>query len=104
MKGINVTLTKFALTRIEEIYDYIFTESGSHRVAYKMIDRILSRSEMLALHPKSGQIEPLLNTSDQQSRYLVEGSYKIIYQHHLDKIIITDIFHCSQDPEKMKPQ
>ena len=55
----------------------------------------------LALLPDSGQIELLLKKIGQNSRYLVEGSYKIIYQHDEKTVIITDVFHTSQNPKKI---
>jgi len=39
----------------------------------------------------------------QDSRFLVEASYKIIYEYHPGHraIIVTDVFHTSQNPNKI---
>jgi plasmid stabilization system protein ParE len=51
--------------------------------------------------PESGQIEKRLSKLNQNSRYLVESSYKIIYQFQEGKVIITDVFHVKQNPKSL---
>ncbi len=55
--------------------------------------------EHLAAFPESGQVEPLLKM--QNSRYIIEGNYKIIYQFDDKNILITDVFHSKQNPKKI---
>jgi len=54
--------------------------------------------------PESGQTEPLLTAIGQESRYLIEFSYKIIYEYHKanSMVIVTDIFHTNQNPKKVE--
>jgi len=37
----------------------------------------------------------------QNSRYIIEGNYKIIYQFDDKYIFITDEFHSKQNPKKI---
>jgi hypothetical protein len=58
--------------------------------------------DQLQTQPESGQMEELLEHLNQNSRYLVEGNYKIIYQYSECVVIITDVFHVKQNPVKIK--
>jgi hypothetical protein len=58
--------------------------------------------DQLQTQPESGQMEELLEHLNQNSRYLVEGNYKIIYQYSEGVVIITDVFHVKQNPVKIK--
>lgn len=62
----------------------------------------MSRVDQLQTQPESGQMEELLEHLNQNSRYLVEGNYKIIYQYSEGVVIITDVFHVKQNPVKIK--
>lgn len=55
--------------------------------------------EYLTTKPEAGHIEYLLIEIGQNSRYIVEGNYKITYQYNDKQIIITDIFHTKQNPK-----
>jgi plasmid stabilization system protein ParE len=74
----------------------------SQSTADRLIDRIFNRTSQLKDFPESGQVEVTLAERN-GSRYLVEGFYKIVYIHSIEKseVIITDIFHTSQDPFKL---
>ena len=106
MQGKEITLdwTPFALSCLNEIHDHItYKEKGSDQ-ANKLVDKIFDRVEQLKSFPESGQKEPLLIEIGQESRYLVEASYKIIYEYHPvhSLVIITDVFQTSQYPVKIK--
>ena len=49
-----------------------------------------------------GQLEPLLEFKKFNYRYLVVWSYKIVYRESKNRVIISRVFHTSQDPEKLK--
>lgn len=59
---------------------------------------------VLATNPQAGQREELLVEREQEFRYLVEGNYKIIYWLESEKAIISAIFDCRQNPQKMKEE
>ena len=60
----------------------------------------MKQTDLLIHFPESGQKELLLQKMGQNSRYVVEGNYKIIYEYYQteNNIIITDIFHTKQNP------
>lgn len=93
--------TPFALKALDDVYDYIKKETYSDSIANKYVLRLINRVEQLNIFPNSGQEEELLKPLKQDSRYLVEGNYKIIYQFQDDIIIITDVFHVKQNPKKL---
>lgn len=101
MKKHQLVWTSFSIQCLDEIYEFIFNETFSETLAQKEVNKLISRVDQLALLPDSGQIELLLKKIGQNSRYLVEGSYKIIYQHDEKTVIITDVFHTSQNPKKI---
>lgn len=101
MKKLKIFWTPFSVRCLDDISNYIAEKSGSETIANKYINKIMDRVEQLQFHPNSGQKENLLLHLNQNSRYLVEGNYKIIYQFNEDKIIITDIFHVKQNPIKI---
>ena len=102
-RKISIKWTSFALSCLDEIYDYIAFKEKSTESAFRLQEAIFDRVEQLKDFPESGQTEPLLQEIGQDSRYLLEASYKIIYEYHPvhSMVIITDIFHTSQDPGKI---
>jgi len=93
--------TPFAVKSLNEIKDYIEQETQSETIAANYINKLIDRIEQLKTFPDSGTEEQLLKRLKQNSRYLVEGNYKIIYQCKDNKVIITDIFHTKQTPVKI---
>ena len=98
-----VQWTPFALSCLDEIYDYIAYKEKSNGPAFKLVSTIFEKVDQLKSFPVSGQSESLLQAIGQDSRYLIVASYKIIYEYHpINKtVIITDIFHISQQPGKI---
>jgi len=96
--------TPFALSRLNEIHDYILFKEKSIEIADTLIFSIFDRTEQLKNFPESGQKELLLKEKGLDSRYLVEASYKIIYEFHpsIQSVIVTDVFHTSQYPLKIQ--
>lgn len=102
--NVEIDWTPFALGCLDEIYDFVAFDRHSPDIALKLIEKIFDRTEQLKNFPESGPPEPLLKEIGQNSRYLVESSYKIIYEYHpVHKVVIvTDIFQTSQNPTKME--
>ncbi len=101
MKRRRLYWTPFSLKCLDEIKNYLEEESRSEMIANNYINKLIERVEQLQNVPESGQEEGLLKHLKQNSRYLIEGNYKIIYQYQNNKIIITDIFHTKQNPVKI---
>jgi toxin ParE1/3/4 len=101
MKKAELCWTPFALSGLEDIKKYITQETQSETIAVKYINKLINRVEQLEIFPDSGVKESLLKHLKQNSRYIIEGNYKIIYQYKDDKVIITDVFHTKQTPIKI---
>ena len=101
MKKNKLFWTPFALRALDEIAGYIEKESNSKNIAEKYINKLVSRVDQLEYFSESGVKEPLLEHLNLNSRFLIEGNYKIIYQYNNHQIIITDLFHVKQNPIKI---
>jgi|GEM_PF-304908 plasmid stabilization system protein ParE len=102
-KDIEIKWTPFALFCLNEIHNYIKLKEKDVGKADRLIESIFSKVDQLKDFPNSGQVEQLLKEIGQDSRYLIKFRFKIIYEFNSDTstIIITDIFHTSQDPGKL---
>ena len=95
----NVTLvvwTSEAFSDLESIFDFIYSQSQT--AAGGVTKSILARTRQLELFPESGSEQETLHQKKRRYRYLVQGSYKIIYSHNKDIIYIHAIVDCRQDP------
>lgn len=101
MAHYRVEWSSFAAQCLNEIHYYISSREKSTRPADRFIHKIIERTDILASHPFIGQSETALTEIGQNSRYLVEGNYKIIYQIEGNVITISDVFHTKQDPRKI---
>jgi len=100
-KIIPVAWTEPARKDLQNIYDFL--ANVSEPVAFRIINKILDRAEILKWgFAKSGQAEPLLKNRKFQYRYLVVGNYKIIYFEKNGAVIIARVFDVRQNPRKMK--
>jgi plasmid stabilization system protein ParE len=90
-----------ATNQLERVVKYIREEQGL-AYAKTVVERILSSTRNLESTPRIGQIEPLLEHKKSEYRYLVVWSYKVIYKVAKDRVVISRIFHTSQDPNRLK--
>ena len=93
-------VAEYAATRLDDIWDYYAEEAGE-RVADKITKKIVDDIDWLLLHPRGGQVEPLLDHLGLDHRRKVSGNYKIIFRIIDDLIFVSDPFDTRQDPEKM---
>ena len=89
-----------AISDLQAIYDYYITTANS-KVANKMVNLIVERSEILVEKPRIGQIEELLKHKNFEIRYLVERQYKIVYLIEDQIVLISTVFDCRQNPKKL---
>jgi plasmid stabilization system protein ParE len=80
-KKIALKWTPFALSCLDQIYDYIAFREKSDASAIKFVNEIFERVDQLIDFPESGQAEPLLAEIGRDCRCLVLASYKIIYEY-----------------------
>ena len=95
-----IVWTDFAITELNKVYKY-YLEYAGLKVAQMITHEIISKVDQLIQHPESGTIEPKLAKLNQSHRYLLSGNIKIIYKIIEAKLVITDIFDCRQNPNKI---
>lgn len=100
--SLTVYWTRFAENKIEDIYEY-YELNARVSVALKLVNGIIDRTIGLEKTPYIGPIEKLLEKREQEFRYLVYRSYKIIYWVNLNKnrIEIMNVFDTRRNPKKM---
>jgi len=100
--SLTVYWTRFAENKIDDIYEYYELNAGVS-VARKLINGIIDRTIGLEKNPYIGPKEKLLEKREQEFRYLVHKSYKIIYWVNLikNRIEVMNVFDTRRNPEKM---
>lgn len=93
----NVEWRDKALEELQAIYDYIYFRSPQN--AENVINTLLELGNSLGEFPTKFPIEPILN--QENTRFVVQWSYKIIYRIEGDRIIITRVFDSRQNPDKL---
>ena len=96
----NIIWTDFAIENLKDIFDY-YSNKANKKIAHKIRKQILDSTKQLINNPESGQIELNLEKLNQKHRYIVCGSYKLIYKIENKEIIINDVFDGRQNPMKM---
>lgn len=96
-----IVWTAESLKRLKEIFDY-YNKEASIIIAKKLVEGIISHTDILVNQPEIRSIEELLKKRKNNYRYLVYKNYKIIYWHDNDKIYIATVFDTRQNPQKMK--
>jgi toxin ParE1/3/4 len=97
-----VIWSKEALDDLEAIFDFIAEKSTT--AATRMIERIIAKSTQLESFPESGPREQSPKNKNMESRYLVEGNYKIIYDYSPTQhaVFVITVFDTRYDPEKIR--
>ena len=87
-----------AIASLQDIYDYIYTQSPQN--ADLVIDTLFDLGEKLNLFPEKNPIEPLFNAKD--IRFFPKWNFKIVHKIELDRIYILDIFSTLQNSNSYK--
>ncbi len=95
-----VIWTKLAAGQLERAVKYIKIERGTS-YAQIVLDKILESARNLKDFPQMGSVEPLLKHKKSEYRYLVVWSFKIIYRLGEKKVVVSRVFHTSQNPSKI---
>ena len=99
---LTVFWTQFAENKLEDIFHYYKYEVNID-VTRRLVTGIVDKTIDLEKHPYKGQKEELLKDRQEEFRYLVYKSYKIIYWINEEKqrIEIANVFDCRRNPTKM---
>lgn len=98
---IKIEWSELSERQLTDIYNY-YSSEASPGIAKRIVNKIISRVEILYENPLAGAKEELLTEYPEDFRYLVEGNYKIIYWKVQKMITVASVFDCRQNPEKMK--
>ena len=89
-----IIFTNGARDDLHQLHEYLSQNSPAY--AKRLLDRIISRVDMLHNFPQSGRKLPEA-PSDELLRELLEGNYRIIYELLPDeRILILKIHHTSR--------
>ncbi len=91
--------TNQSLLLLKEIFDY-YNKRVSKRLAYKIVNEISERLEMLIVFPEAGKIEKELSGLHKY-RSIILGNYKIIYSVRKD-IYIHLVFGFRRNPKNLE--
>jgi toxin ParE1/3/4 len=85
-----------------DVSNYLQIKSSKAK-ADIIIEKIISKTELLEKFPQMGSIENNSLVEGMNLRYLIEGNYKILYRINPQKgtIEILSVFNTRQDPSKM---
>jgi toxin ParE1/3/4 len=95
--------TDFSKSELQQIFDY-YKQNAGLKVTRRLVEGIVSKTEILRKNPSIGQAEELLSDRIEEFRYLVHRNYKIIYWVNIKmkRIEIVDVFDTRQNPLKVK--
>ncbi|MGS2763742.1 type II toxin-antitoxin system RelE/ParE family toxin [Sinomicrobium sp. M5D2P9] len=79
------------------IYDYIYPFSPQN--AERVIDTLLEIGDSLADKRFEYAKEPIIQK--EKYRFIPKWSYKVVYERKETSVIILDIFHTKQNPDKI---
>ena len=98
---VKVIWSKRAFGQFERAVKNIKEERG---VAYAeiVLNKILAATALLGDQPQMGKVEPLLAHKKTEYRFVVVWSYKIIYKVDPNQVVVSRLFHTSQNPGKIK--
>lgn len=86
-----------ARNSLADIYDYVYQDSP--KAAEKVLETLIEKANSLQDEHISYPKDPILN--DEKFRFILQWSFKLIYERTESKVIIIDIFHTRRDPGKL---
>ncbi|MEI7594957.1 MAG: type II toxin-antitoxin system RelE/ParE family toxin [Bacteroidota bacterium] len=100
MNKFNIKWSFYAKNSLDSIIDYIKQESPSN--SRKVKKTLISIIGTLNQYPNKYPIDPYISRNKGTFRFISKWNYKIVYEITKEEIIIIDIFHTSQLPEKIQ--
>lgn len=87
-----VLWTDAALNQLEAIHDYL--EQTSPEYARRIVERLVNRSEQIAIFPRSGRMVPEYEIDE--VRQVIEGLYRIIYLIKEEQLEVLAVIHTTR--------
>ena len=92
--------TEPAISDLQYIRDYIARDSEFY--AFRFIERIVNRIEILPDFPEMGRI--VAEANDKSIRELLYHKYRIMYRVEKDRILVLTIIHGGRDLSLIDPK
>jgi plasmid stabilization system protein ParE len=94
--------TEFAINQLKDIFDYHLIKA-SPNIAQRLVQKIIDATIILENNPKSGRKEDLLADRQQDFRFVIAKTYKIIYwiDYEFKIVNIATVFDTRQNPKKI---
>jgi len=89
---VRVFWTDVALNQLEAIRDYLSQTSPEY--ARRVVERLVNRSEQIAVFPRSGRMVPEYEIDE--VRQVIESSYRLIYLIREEQVEILAVLHTSR--------
>lgn len=83
-----VVWSKESIKSIQDIYDFIFTESAQN--AELVANTLFDIGDNLNIFPEKNPVEPLFNSK--LIRFFPKWNYKIVYRIETERIYILEVF------------
>jgi len=95
-----IIFTAEAERRLREIFNY-YNLNASRKVALKIVNEIITETEILEAKPYIGIREPLLVNRRFNYFFIIIKNYKVIYRLSEELIIVSTVFDTRQNPRKI---
>ena len=99
-KELPVLWSDEAKDSLKYIFNYVKRNSPDN--AQKVKQTILKIAATLNFYPEKFPRDPFLLDSKRNFRFFPKWSYKIVYEVTDKAVIIIDVFHAKQHPDKLK--
>ena len=86
--------------RLREIFNY-YNLNASRKVALKIVNEIITETEIPETKPYIGIREPLLVNRRFNYFFIIIKNYKVIYRLSEELIIVSTVFDTRQNPRKI---
>jgi plasmid stabilization system protein ParE len=94
--------TAKAKQQLKNIFDY-YAEVAGRKIAKRIVAEISDTTKLLANFPQMAAVEPVLSGFTKTFRSLVvKKTHKVIYYVEGEKIYISAVWDCRQDPDRLK--
>lgn len=100
MSKLKIKWSLYAKKSLDTIVEYINQDSSSNA---KMVKKtLISLAGLLNDFPEKFPHDPFIPKNKGNYRFVSKWNYKIVYEVTKSEIIIIDIFHTAQNPEKIE--
>jgi plasmid stabilization system protein ParE len=92
-----VVWSKRARESLANIYEYVYRDNP--KSAEKVLKALLEKGNSLSDPRIEYPVDPIINKD--RYKFILQWSYKIIYERSREKVLIIDVFHTRQNPREM---